>query len=206
MPEGTTTQTIVRSRTVSFRDIHVALVTKNSETEYAADVPTKLARAIKGKIADKFTTEKIYSDDTVEDVNMSYQGTEVEIEVNSLAPQDKQRVLGHMYDKGYLVKNKNDIAPELAMGYRAKKLNGKYEFVWLYCGRFGQGFEDNYETQGESTTTQTATLKGDFYERQMDGRYHCSVDESNLADSYTEAAEAIKNWFSEVQEYPEDVE
>lgn len=46
------TQTIVRSRTKSFRDIHVAHVTKNTETEYATDTPTKLARAITGKISD----------------------------------------------------------------------------------------------------------------------------------------------------------
>lgn len=206
MSETAGAEKIVRSRTVSFRDIHVAKVTANTETEYAAETPTKLARAIKGKINDKFTAEKIYSDDTVEDVNMSYQGTEVELEVNSLAPQDKAKVFGHLYDKGYLIKSKDDTPPEMAMGYRAKKLNGKYEFVWLYAGRFDQGLEDNYETKGESTTTQTATLKGDFYERQIDGRYHCSVDESNLIASYTEAATAIKNWFAEVQEYPEGTE
>ena len=84
------TQTIVRSRTKSFRDIHVAIVTKNTETEYATDTPTKLARAITGKISDKFESEKIYSDDSVEDTNMTYTGTEVEFEVNALAPQDVQ--------------------------------------------------------------------------------------------------------------------
>lgn len=171
---------IVRSRTVSFRDIHIAKVTANTETEYAAETPSKLARAITGKISDEFETEKIYSDDSVEDVNMSYKGTSVELEVNSLAPQDKSQVFGHLYEKGFLIKTKDDKAPELALGWRAKKLNGKYEFKWLYCGRFGQGFEDNYETEGETKTTQTATLKGDFYARQMDGRYECSVDESNL--------------------------
>lgn len=202
MPEAS--EKIVRSRTVSFRDIHVAKVTANTETEYTTETPSKLARAITGKISDSFSAEKIYSDDTVEDVNMSYQGTSVELEVNSLAPQDKAKVFGHLYEKGYLVKSKDDTPPEMALGWRAKKLNGKYEFVWLYCGRFDQGLEDNYETKGESTTTQTATLKGDFYERQIDGRYHCSVDESNLIDTYTEAAAAIKNWFAQVQELPED--
>ena len=58
---------IVRSRTVSFRDIHIAKVTTNTETEYAAETPSKLARAITGKISDEFETEKIYSDDSVED-------------------------------------------------------------------------------------------------------------------------------------------
>ena len=194
---------IVRSRTVSFRDIHIAKVTTNTETEYAAETPSKLARAITGKISDEFETEKIYSDDSVEDVNMSYKGTSVELEVNSLAPQDKSQVFGHLYEKGFLIKTKDDKAPELALGWRAKKLNGKYEFKWLYCGRFGQGFEDNYETEGETKTTQTATLKGDFYARQMDGRYECSVDESNLLTEHTEAAAAIKDWFSKVQEKPD---
>lgn len=196
------TQTIVRSRTKSFRDIHVAHVTKNTETEYAADTPTKLARAITGKISDKFESEKIYSDDSVEDTNMTYTGTEVEFEVNALAPQDKSRVFGHLYKNGYLVKNKNDKAPEVAVGWRAKKLNGKYEFCWMYAGRFDQGMEDNYETEGASPKTQTATLKGNFYERQMDGNYKIEVDEGNLLKEDTSAAEAIKKWFETVQELP----
>lgn len=191
---------IVRSRHVSFRDIHVAKVTKNDEKEYATEKPEKLARAISGTITDNFTSEKIYSDDSVEDVNMSYQGTTVELEVNSLAPQDRQLVYGHLYDKGFLVKNKDDKAPELALGYRSKMLNGKYEFVWLYCGRFAQGSEKKYQTQGAETTTQTNTLNGEFYERQMDGNYHISVDESNLTEADTDAAAAIKAWFEKVQE------
>lgn len=196
------TQTIVRSRTKSFRDIHVAHVTKNTETEYAADMPTKLARAITGKISDKFESEKIYSDDSVEDTNMTYTGTEVEFEVNALAPQDKSRVFGHLYKNGYLVKNKNDKAPEVAVGWRAKKLNGKYEFCWMYAGRFDQGMEDNYETEGASPKTQTATLKGNFYERQLDGNYKIEVDEGNLLEADTSAAAAIKKWFETVQELP----
>lgn len=195
-------QIIVRSRTKSFKDIYVARVTANTEALYETDTPVKLARAIKGKVSDKFSTEKIYSDDTVEDAITKYEGTEVEFEVNSLAPQDKQLLFNHLYEKGFLVKNKDDQAPEVAVGYRAKKLNGKYEFVWLYVGRFGQGFDDNYETEADKATTQTATLKGDFYERAIDGDYHISVDESNLIEEYAEAKEAIAQWFSAVQEKP----
>lgn len=194
---------IVRSRHISFRDIHIAKVTKNDEKEYATEKPTKLARAISGTITDNFTSEKIYSDDSVEDVNMSYQGTTVELEVNSLAPQDRRDVYGHMYEKGYLIKNKDDRAPEVALGYRSKMLNGKYEFVWLYCGRFAQGSEKRYQTQAGETTTQTNTLRGDFYERQMDGNYHISVDEANLLEEHTEAKAAIAAWFEQVQEYPD---
>ena len=158
-------QQIIRSRTKSFRDIYVAPVTQNDATAYAAGTPVKLARAISGKVSDKFSVEKIYSDDGVEDTVETYEGTDVEFEVNSLAPQDKAMLFGHLYKNGWLVKNKDDKAPEVAVGYRAKKLNGKYEFVWLYVGTFGQGYDDNYQTQEDKVTTQTATLKGSFYER-----------------------------------------
>ena len=80
---------IVRSRTVSFRDIHIAKVTTNTETEYTTEAPSKLARAITGKISDEFETEKIYSDDSVEDVNISYKGHGVELALTSLARHDK---------------------------------------------------------------------------------------------------------------------
>ena len=56
---------IIRSRTKSFRDIYVAPVTQNDATAYAAGAPVKLARAISGKVSDKFSVEKIYSDDGV---------------------------------------------------------------------------------------------------------------------------------------------
>lgn len=197
---------VVRSRTVSFRDIYIAKVTKNDTTGYETDTPVKLARAISGKISDKFTVEKIYSDDGTEDTNEYYQGTDVELEVNSLAPQDKALLFGHLYEKGYLVKNKDDKAPEVAVGYRAKKLNNKYEFTWLYCGTFGQGYDDNYATQEDKVTTQTATIKGAFNERACDGNFAVQVDESNLLAEHTDAAAAIKDWFSKVQEPAEATE
>ncbi len=196
---------IVRSRTKSFRDLYVAVVTTNTPKLYEAGKPVKLARAIKGKISDKFSTEKIYSDDGVEESISSYEGTEVEFEVNSLAPQDRALLFGQLYENGYLVKNKEDTAPEVAVGYRAKKLNGKYEFTWLYAGTFGQGNEDNYETQADKISTQTNTLKGSFYERQKDGNYQIQVDESNLLASHTSAADAINDWFSQVQEKDDTV-
>lgn len=49
-------------------------------------------------------------------------------------------------------------------------------------------------------TTQTATLKGSFYERACDGNFETQVDESNLLTEHTDAAAAIKNWFGKVQE------
>lgn len=191
---------IVRSRYCGLRDIYAALLTQNTQTAYVAGVPVKLARAVNAKISDKWSSEKVYSDDGTEDTITSYEGTEVEIELASLAPQDRAMLFGQLFENGFLIKSKDDLAPELALGFRTKRRNGKYEFTWLYCGKFGQGLDDEFETQAEKIAVKSNTIKGDFYDRQKDGRYQIVVDESNLVAEDVDAATAIKDWFSKVQE------
>lgn len=191
---------IVRSRTCGCRDIHIALVKQNEKTAYVADTPVKLARSIKVKVDEKWSTEKIYSDDGTEEVITSYEGTDVEIEVNALAPQDRALLFGQLYKNGFLVRNAEDRAPEVALGWREKKLNGKYEFKWLYVGKFAEGISEEAATKEEKLSPTTKTIKGSFYERQMDGNIQNTVDESNLMDGNTDAKTAIENWFGSVQE------
>lgn len=202
-------KTTVRHRYCGLRDVYVAKVTQNDTEGYTAGTPVKMARAIKAKISDKFTSEKLYSDDGVEGMLQAYEGTDVELEVNTLAAADRAAFFGQAYLNGFLLKSAEDEAPEVALGYRVRRLNGKFDFVWMYCGRFAQGNEENYETEAASKTAQTNTVKGEFYQREkmdkVDGKdvhlYEVRVDESNLATEDTEAAAAIKAWFGKVQEY-----
>ena len=193
-------ETVVRSRTCGCRDIYVAKITENTATSYVAETPVKLARAIKAKIDEKWTSEKIYSDDGTEEVINSYEGTDVELEVNALAPQDREILFGQLYENGFLVKTADDKAPEIAIGWRERKLNGKYEFKWLYVGKFAEGISEEANTKEGKLSPTTKSVKGSFYERNMDNRYEISVDESNLVDDNTDAKTAIADWFSKVQE------
>lgn len=207
-------ETIVRSRRCGLRDIYLAKVEKNDTSTYKASTPFKLARAIKAKISDSYNSEKIYSDDGTEDIVNTYQGTTIELEVNTLAPQDRAALWDRLWKEGFLVEASEDNPPELALGYRTRQLNGKYEFVWYYCGKFDQGQDEEYNTIEDKKNAVTSTIKGSFYERQKpdtlatDGGageekhlFRIRVDESNLAAEATKAAEAIKDWFSKVQEY-----
>ena len=86
--------------------------------------------------------KKLYSDNGTEEVINSYEGTEIELEVNALAPQDRQILFGQLYENGFLVKTADDKAPEVAVGWRERKLNGKYDFKWLYAGKFAEGISE----------------------------------------------------------------
>ena len=191
---------IVRSRTCGCRDFYIAKVTQNTASAYLAETPVKLARAIKAKVDEKWTSEKIYSDDGTEEVINSYEGTDVELEINALAPQDRVILFGQLYENGFLVKSAEDKAPEVAIGWRERKLNGKYDFKWLYAGKFAEGISEEANTKEGSLSPTTKSIKGSFYERSIDNLYEISVDESNLVDADTDAKTAITNWFSAVQE------
>lgn len=206
--------TIVRSRRCGLRDIYLAKVEKNDTSTYKAGTPFKLARAIKAKISDAYNSEKIYSDDGTEDIVNTYQGTTIELEVNTLAPQDRAALWDRLWKEGFLVEASEDNPQELALGYRTRQLNGKYEFVWYYCGKFDQGQDEEYNTIEDKKNAVTSTIKGSFYERQKpdvltgdEGAgvekhlFRIRVDESNLTEDATKAAEAIKDWFGKVQEY-----
>lgn len=193
-------QTIVRSRTCGCRDFYIAKITQNTATGYVTETPVKLARAIKAKVDEKWTSEKIYSDDGTEEVINSYEGTDLELEINALAPQDRNIVFGQLYENGFLVKTSDDKAPEVAVGWRERKLNGKYEFKWLYVGKFAEGISEEASTREGKLSPTTKSIKGSFYERSIDNKYEISVDESNLVDENTDAKTAIENWFSKVQE------
>lgn len=204
-------KTIVRSRLCGLKDIYIANVETNDGEIYLAGTPTKLAKSLSAKITDKFTQEKIFSDDSVEEIVEQYEGSEIDFVVNTLAPQDYAALYENIYKHGYLLKSSDDEAKEIAIGWRAKKRNGKYEFTWYYCGKLERA-DMNYETQEDKIKTQTAGLKGSFYARKkedtIEGKkknlYAIQVDEGNLLTEDVNAIKAIKDWFAEVQEYTPD--
>ncbi|WP_349401359.1 major tail protein [Clostridium perfringens] len=192
--------TALKTRRKALKDIHIAVVTKNDASNYTVETPIKLGRAISAKVTVKKSVEQTRSDDSVEEIIESDEGTEIEFDVNKLSMEQKAILRGATLKNGMLVYNKDDQAKEVAIGWRARNTNGKYEFVWHYCGKFNGGWSEDYETEEDKIKTQTAKMKGTFYAREKDGNTHVEVDESYLIESNTDAKSAIQSWFTQVPE------
>lgn len=188
------------ARNIGLKDLYVAKVIKNDAINYTVETPTKLARAINAKISEKFASENIYSDDALEDTVRAFESVEVELEVNRLTPEKIALLYGQKLDKGFLVANINDQAEEIALGYRSKLSNGKYEFVWLYSLKASEGFNKDYQTVEGKPKAQSDKIKLVGKGREKDGNYKISVTEDTLLETDTDAKTAIKDWFSKVQE------
>ena len=185
-------------RKLGLKDFYVAKVLKNTPTEYVCEKPTKLFKAIKGKIKVKKSNEKLYSDSEIEDTINQFDSVEVELEGDHLNGPMTVLLNGATLEKGVLIDNINDEGSEVAIMFRDKRANGKYEFQCLYCGKFGEEDDDEHETSAEKIKTQTKSIKGTFYGRQLDGDYRSRIFEDELADGDTDAAIIITKWFSEV--------
>ena len=91
-------KTIQRSRVVGLKDICVAAVTTNTDTVYAAETPTRLAKAITATVKETFEVEYVYSDDAVEDTIETFTKAEIELEVNRLTPGDYAILFDSLYE------------------------------------------------------------------------------------------------------------
>lgn len=185
------------SRQVGLRDIHVAVLQTDSSSAVTYGTPAKLERAINAKLSPKSNSENIYSDDTVEDIITAFEGIDVEIEVNQLSLTSRALLQGASVVNGVLIENKDDIAPTIALGFKSKKANGKFRFVWLLKGKFELATDD-FDTESEKPKAQSAKIKGKFYSRDFDGNYRFIADED--AEDIDEAL--ITAWFTEVPDEP----
>lgn len=185
------------SRQIGLKDIHIAILTKDDSIAATYDTPIKLERAISAKLSPKSNSDNIYSDDAVEDIITAFEGIDVEIEVNQLSLTSRAKLQGAKVVKGVLIENKDDIPPTLALGFKSKKNNGKYRFVWLLKGKFELA-TDEYDTEAEKPKAQSAKLKGKFFSRDFDGNYRFICDD----DVQGIDATIISGWFTSVTEQP----
>jgi phi13 family phage major tail protein len=111
--------------------------------------------------------------------------------------KSRAKLQGAKVIKGVLIENKDDLAPTIALGFKSKKSNGKFRFVWLLKGKF-QLAEDEFETEADKPVVKSAKLQGSFYSRDFDGNYRFIADE----DSEEIDLSIIESWFNAVPNEP----
>lgn len=178
---------------VGLKDLHFAILVEDDSTGTAYETPERIAGAINAKINPKSNTETLYADDGPSETATALGEIEVEIEVKDLPLAVQAKLFGHKLENGVLIKSADDTAPYVALGFRSKKSNGKYRFVWLYKGKFELP-EQDYQTGEDKPKFQTPKAKATFIKRDSDGRWQAIGDEDETG------FKAGATWFTEVYE------
>lgn len=177
--------------TIGLKDLYMSKITMSGDTE-TYGTPVRLAKAITASMAVETAEEILYADDGADEVVKEFVSCELTLGVNDLAPSMAAELLGQTVDTdGVVYAAEDDVAPYVAIAFRAKKPNGKYKYVWMYKGKFGVPDEE-YETKGDGIEFKTPEIKGVFVKR-PDGRWKCDA----VLETTSTAAQ---NWFTVVRE------
>lgn len=101
---------------------------------------------------------------------------------------------------GVIVSSAEDGATPVAVGFRAKKANGKYRYFWLYRVKFGVP-GTSLQTKGDSITFSTPTIEGTVMRRNKlneNGKYPWKAEVTEGETGVT--SDVISSWFSSVYE------
>ena len=164
-------------RQIGLKDFTVAPLTKDNAGEKSTyGEVLKIPGIISAKISIERGSDKIFSDDTTEDVINYLSSISVEIEVANLSAKERQALLGQTVQKGVVGASVNDVAKEVGIMFRSKKTNGKYRYISIPKGKFSEPSE-NYATKTDGTTAQTITMTFTGMPLNYNGIYKITADE-----------------------------
>ena len=91
--------------------------------------------------------------------------------IDDLGHANAALLLGAEVDEnGVLISRGEDNPNYVAIGFRARKANGKYRYFWLYRVQFAVP-GTSLATKGDSITFSTPTIEGTIFQRKkVDGR------------------------------------
>ena len=182
---------------VGLKDLYYATLTTDASDGAVYGTPVKITGAITANINPNSSNETLFGDDGPLETASQLGQVELELNVADIPLEVQQVLLGHdSLSSGVLLKKSTDTPPWLAIGFKSKKSNGNYRYVWLLKGKFREP-EVNHETQDDSINFQTITISGNFVKREYDDAWIKMTDDD--ATGYVDAGDT---WFTDGPDSP----
>lgn len=163
--------------------------------------PVQLAKAISADLSIELTEATLYADDGAAEIVKEFKQGTISLNVDDIGSSVAAALTGvKVDDNGVVISASENGGNPVAIGFRAKKSNGKYKYFWLYKVKFGIP-ATNLATKGDSITFSTPTIEGTVLRRNKvdangDHPWKAEVTEGETGVSTS----VITNWYSSVYE------
>ncbi len=187
--------------TIGLDKLYYAKITEDENGNETYETPVQLAKAMTADLSVELAEATLYADDGASEIVKEFKSGTLSLGVDDIGASTASDLTGATIDaNGVVVSASEDGGAPVAVGFRAKKSNGKYKYYWLYRVKFGVP-ATNLATKGDSITFSTPTIEGTILRRnKVDGQnkhpWKAEVTEGDAAV----AADVITNWYSEVYE------
>ena len=187
--------------TIGLDKLFYSKITEDAEGNESYATPTQLAKAMTADLSVELAEATLYADDGAAEIVKEFKSGTLSLGVDDLGGSVASDLTGATIDNnGVVVSTAEDGGTPVAIGFRAKKSNGKYRYFWLYRVKFGIP-ATALATKGDSITFNTPTIEGTIMRRnKVDGAgKHPWKAEVTEGDSNVSAS-TITNWYKEVYE------
>ena len=166
---------------VGLEKLYFAPITKDDATGITFDTPEYIPGVKEIKVSPKVSTEKMYAENQLWEQDTALDSIEVAINVADFTNAQLAKYVGHkVTTEGGIVANVSDIAPYVAIMYKANKSNGKNRYGILYKGKLELP-EDTAKGKEGKTVFQTPEVKATFQPLQYNGDWKYQVDSDDPA-------------------------
>ena len=187
--------------TIGLDKLFYAKITEDKDGNETYAAPVQMAKAMTADLSVELAEATLYADDGASEIVKEFKSGTLSLGVDDLGGSDASDLTGAVIDSnGVVISTAEDGGDPVAVGFRAKKSNGKYRYFWLYRVKFGIP-ATALATKGDSITFNTPTIEGTILRRnKVDGKgKHPWKAEVTEGDTAVTAA-TITNWYKEVYE------
>ena len=187
--------------TIGLDMLHYSKITEDADGNESYGTPQKLAKAMSADLSVELAEATLYADDGASEIVKEFKSGTLSLGVDDLGGEVASDLTGAVIDNnGVVISAAEDGGTPVAVGFRAKKSNGKYRYFWLYRIKFGIP-ATALATKGDSITFNTPTIEGTILRRnKVDGKgkhpWKAEVTEGDKSVT----AETINNWYKQVYE------
>lgn len=185
--------------TIGLDKLYYADITEDEKGNETYGKPKQLAKAISADLSVELNEATLFADDGQAEAVKEFKSGTLSLGIDDIGHEVAAALVGATLDSnGVLVSGSEDTAKYVAVGFRAKKANGKYKYYWLYRVLFGVP-ATNLATKGDSISFQTPTIEGSIFRRnKVDGKNNHPW-KAEVTENATNA-EVVAKWYDEVYE------
>ena len=187
--------------TIGLDKLFYSKITEDANGNETYATPVSLAKAMTAELSVELAEATLYADDGAAEVVKEFQSGTLSLGVDNIGLAVAADLTGAVVDEnGVLVSASEDGGDPVAIGFRAKKSNGKYRYFWLYSVKFGIP-ATNLATKGDSITFSTPTIEGTVLRRNkldQNGKHPWKA-EATEGDADVPAS-VITGWYTQVYE------
>lgn len=184
--------------TIGLDSLYYAKITEDQNGIETYGTPKVLAKAMTAELSIELIEAILYADDGASEVVKEFKSGSLSLGIDDIGSLVAQDLTG--CKNNVVVSRSEDGGSPVAVGFRAKKANGKYRYFWLYRVIFSVP-ATSLATKGDSITFSSPTIEGTVFRRnKLDGESKHPWKAEVTEGDHGVAASTITSWFSSVYE------